>query len=79
MHVEYIYQNVYQVRSTGVTWNEVKRQLRQDARWESTGLLEPSEKERLFQEHCVGLVERKRLQFRRLLEETSQVRRGTPG
>lgn len=55
-------------------WNEARRQLRQDPRWDTTELLELSDKERLFQEHTAGLVERKRLQFRRLLEETSQVR-----
>jgi transcription elongation regulator 1 len=61
------------VRNTGATWNEARRQLRQDTRWDSTGLLEQSDKERLFQEHCDGLMERKRLQFRRLLEETYQI------
>ena len=38
------------------------------------GLLEADEKEKLYQEHCDSLVEKKRLQFRRLLEETSQVK-----
>lgn len=66
--------NYLQVRNAGVVWNEARRQLRQDPRWDTTELLELTEKERLFQEHTAGLVERKRLQFRRLLEETSQVR-----
>lgn len=41
------------------------------------GLLEAEEKEKLYQEHCDGLMEKKRLQFRRLLEETSQVEQPT--
>ena len=31
------------------------------------------DKERLFQEHVDGLAEKKRMQFRKLLEETPQV------
>ena len=62
-----------QVRNTGVVWNDARRQLRQDPRWASMGLLEQEEKEHLFQDHCNNLAEKKRLQFRRLLEETSQV------
>jgi transcription elongation regulator 1 len=61
------------IRAVGVPWNEARRQLRQDARWEATGLLEAEEREKLYQEHCDGLTERKRLQFRRLLEETYQI------
>ncbi|CAI8016988.1 Transcription elongation regulator 1, partial [Geodia barretti] len=61
------------IRSTGVPWNDARRQLRQDSRWASMGLLEADEKEKLYQEHCDSLVEKKRLQFRRLLEETSQI------
>jgi transcription elongation regulator 1 len=61
------------IRSIGVSWNDARRQLRQDSRWASMGLLEAEEKEKLYQEHCDSLVEKKRLQFRRLLEETSQI------
>ena len=57
-----------------MSWNDARRQLRQDSRWASMGLLEAEEKEKLYQEHCDSLVEKKRLQFRRLLEETSQVK-----
>ena len=67
------------MRNVSLTWHDVRRQLRQDPRWAATELLEIGEKERLFQEHTDGLTERKRLQFRRLLEETSQVRRGREG
>ena len=62
------------MRSADAVWHDTRKQLKQDHRWGLAELLESSERERLFQEHIEGLMEKKRLQFRRLLEETSQVR-----
>ncbi len=64
---------VLQVRNSDASWHDTRRQLRKDHRWELVELLEPSEREKLFRDHVDGLSEKKRLQFRRLLEETPQV------
>lgn len=47
--------------------------MKRDQRWELTRLLDYEEKEQIFQEHVLELANKKRLQFRRLLEETPQV------
>ena len=62
-----------QVKQSGVTWHDTKRQLRRDHRWELAELLDIGDREQLFQDHVTGLAEKKRQQFRRLLEETTQV------
>lgn len=61
------------MRNPGKSWHDIKRNLRRDHRWELAELLESSEKEKLFQEHIEHLIEKKRIQFRQLLEETTQV------
>ena len=62
-----------QVRNPSKSWHDAKRNLRRDHRWELAELLESGEKEKLFQEHIEQLIEKKRIQFRLLLEETTQV------
>lgn len=47
--------------------------MKRDHRWELTRLLDHEEKELIFQEHILELANKKRLQFRKLLEETPQV------
>jgi len=64
---------LFQVRNSDAIWHDTKRSLRRDHRWELADLLEATEKERLFREHVEALAEKKRLQFRKLLEETPQV------
>lgn len=61
------------VRHSDAIWHETKRSLRKDHRWELAELLEGMDKERLFREHVDGLAEKKRMQFRKLLEETPQI------
>jgi len=61
------------VRNSDAIWHDTKRSLRRDHRWELADLLETTEKERLFREHVETLAEKKRLQFRKLLEETPQI------
>ena len=61
------------MRNPSKSWHDAKRNLRRDHRWELAELLEGSEKEKLFQEHIEQLIEKKRIQFRQLLEETTQV------
>ena len=72
---EIVCSSIFQVRSADAVWHDTRKQLKQDHRWGLAELLESSDRERLFQEHIEGLMEKKRLQFRRLLEETSQVGR----
>lgn len=62
-----------QVRAPHVQWHEAKRSMKRDPRWEATKLLDYDEKEQIFQGHVLELANKKRLQFRRLLEETGQV------
>ena len=62
-----------QVRAPHVQWHEAKRSMKRDHRWEATKLLDYDEKEQIFQGHVLELANKKRLQFRRLLEETGQV------
>ena len=64
---------MFQVRKTDMSWADTKKSLRKDHRWELSELLDPTEKEKLFRNHVHALVEKKRLHFRKLLEETSQV------
>lgn len=61
------------IRSAEATWYEAKRSLRDDSRWRMFEVLDIDEKESLFREHVSNLGEKKRLWFRKLLEETSQV------
>ena len=63
----------FQVRSADSVWYDTKRSLRQDRRWKMVELLDIDEKEGLFREHVTNLGEKKRLRFRKLLEETPQV------
>ena len=62
------------MRNPDKSWNDTKRSLRKDHRWELAELLEPGEKEELFQDHIEQLTDKKRIQFRQLLEENTQVR-----
>lgn len=62
-----------QVRTPQVQWHDVKKTLKKDQRWELTRLLDHEEREQMYQEHVLELANKKRLQFRRLLEETPQV------
>ena len=61
------------VRNADATWHDTKKNLRKDHRWELTELIDDHEREKLFRSHVNNLLERKRLQFRRLMEETSQI------
>lgn len=56
------------------SWTESKKQLRKDQRWDLSELIEMAEKEKMFREHVSQLSKKRRLQFRKLLEETSKVR-----
>ena len=58
------------------SWSNTRKTLRKDHRWDVCEMIEGEEKERLFKEHVVGLQEKRRGQFRRLLEETSKVGEG---
>lgn len=61
------------MRRPDSSWADAKKNLKKDHRWELADLLESTEKEKLFRNHIYTLAEKKRLHFRRLLEETSQV------
>ncbi|XP_064382447.1 transcription elongation regulator 1-like isoform X2 [Halichondria panicea] len=61
------------VRSANATWYDTKRLLRNDSRWRMFETLDIDEKEGLFREHVSNLSEKKRLWFRKLLEETPQI------
>lgn len=54
-------------------WHEAKRSMKRDQRWELTKLLDHEEREQLFQDHVLELANKKRIHFRKLLEETPQV------
>lgn len=54
-------------------WHEAKRSMKRDQRWEVTKMLDHEEREQLFQDHVLELANKKRLHFRKLLEETAQV------
>ena len=62
------------MRNPDKSWNDTKRSLRKDYRWELAELLDAGEKEKLFQDHIDQLTDKKRIQFRQLLEENTQVR-----
>ena len=52
--------------------------MKRDQRWEVTKQLDHEEREQLFQDHVLELANKKRMHFRKLLEETAQVRLTTP-
>ena len=62
-----------QVRQSTASWHATKKTLKKDSRWELADLLDGSDKERLFREHVSILGEKKKKQFQKLLEETSEV------
>ena len=61
------------VRDPSASWNDMKRTLRRDHRWDMCELMEMNDKEKMFREHVGNLAEKRRGQFRNLLEETSKV------
>ena len=61
------------VRDPSASWNDTKRSLRRDHRWDMCELMEMNDKEKMFREHVGNLAEKRRGQFRNLLEETSKV------
>lgn len=68
-----IHDSLFQVRKPDATWKETKRALRKDHRWSMADALPKDEKEKIFDDHIAKLHGRKREQFRRLLDETSEV------
>ncbi|GFY56020.1 transcription elongation regulator 1 [Trichonephila inaurata madagascariensis] len=61
------------VRSTDVSFHEVKKILRRDHRWVMVGELTREERERVFEEHINILYRKKKEKFRELLDETPEV------
>ena len=61
------------MRKPDCSWSDTKKNLRKDHRWDLADLLDSTEKEKLFRNHVHALTEKKRLQFRKLLDETLQV------
>jgi len=61
------------VRKPDASWKETKRALRKDHRWSMADPLDKKEKEKLFTEHIAKLNNRKREQFRKLMDETPEV------
>lgn len=62
-----------QVRNPDANWKETKRMLRKDHRWQMLESLSKEEKESLFNSHINQLNQRKREQFRKLLDEQTEV------
>ncbi len=61
------------IRNANASWYDTKRLLRNDSRWKMFDVLDIDEKEGIFREHVSHLAEKKKMWFRKLLEETSQV------
>lgn len=55
------------------SWTESKRQLKRDQRWEMSDLIDIAEREKMFRDHVSQLSKKRRLQFRKLLEDTTKV------
>ena len=62
-----------QVRNADVGWKETKKTLRKDHRWGMADALSKSDKEVLFKDHIESLNQRKKEQFRKLLDDTHEV------
>lgn len=61
------------VRNADVGWKETKKTLRKDHRWGMADALSKSDKEILFKEHIESLNQRKKEQFRKLLDDTHEL------
>lgn len=61
------------VRNPDANWKETKRMLRKDHRWQMLESLSKEEKESLFTSHINQLNQRKREQFRKLLDEQTEI------
>ncbi|XP_028391047.1 transcription elongation regulator 1-like isoform X2 [Dendronephthya gigantea] len=61
------------VRNADANWKETKRSLRKDHRWQMLESLSKEEKEKLFNNHINQLIQRKRDQFRKLLDEQTEI------
>ena len=63
-----------QVRKPDMSWHDAKKALKRDVRWEVVeASVESAERESMFQSHIRAMNEKKRIAFRKLLDETSQV------
>ena len=67
------------VKDPMTSWSGLKKNLRRDHRWDMCETIELEEKETMFKNHISKLEEKRRLQFRKLLEETSKVDRDSRG
>ena len=61
------------VKDPQSSWTDTRRQLKKDQRWELSEHIEISDKEKMFRDHISKLAKKRRLQFRKLLEETPKV------
>ncbi|XP_046850381.1 transcription elongation regulator 1-like [Xenia sp. Carnegie-2017] len=61
------------VRNADASWKETKRSLRKDHRWQMLESLSKEDKESLFNDHINQLNQRKRDQFRKLLDEQNEI------
>ena len=63
-----------QVKKPDMPWHDAKKALKRDVRWEMVSeSLESAEQETMFQNHIKVMNEKKRMAFRKLLDETLQV------
>ncbi|ODN01142.1 Transcription elongation regulator 1 [Orchesella cincta] len=57
------------VRTSDVTWKDVKKAAKRDRRWAAVSFLSKEEMEDLFLHHCENISRKKKQRFRELLEE----------
>jgi len=62
------------VRNPDQTWSDTKRQLKKDNRWDLAKLLSRDEKERHFSSHIDSLNKKRKVTFKKLLEETAGIK-----
>ena len=65
---------VSKVRKPDVSWHDARKTLKRDVRWEVVAAsVDSTERETMFQSHIRAMNEKKRVAFRKLLDETLQV------
>lgn len=52
------------VRTSDVTWKDVKKAAKRDRRWQSVSILPKEEMEDLFLQHCENISKKKKQRFR---------------
>lgn len=62
------------VRTSDITWKEVKKAAKRDRRWASVSILPKEEMEDLFLQHCEQISKKKKQRFRYVISNYTSIK-----